>query len=219
MEKSQVILWLFIPTNKEPAKAQSPRMLPFHHPSACFEPRLPLDRLGFFPAWANVSRQAEFAQDVTHLLVVVAFVETHLLRLRLGRLRTLDDDALDGRADQFHVMTVRSKSHQADWDSMPLREQAAFHAALAAVGGIGAGFWARFGLFRIFNGENKLLADGLPPQEYAELMAFASSPRALSVAGDALLVWDDMSRPLVNKEIIAMTTGNTDEPFVPTYTP
>jgi len=33
---------------------------------------------------------------------------------------------------------------------------------------------------------------------YAELMAFTSTPRALSVAGDALLVWDDLSRPLVN---------------------
>jgi len=140
MEKSQVILWLFIPTNKESAKAIHPRMRPFHHASACFEPRLPLDRLGFFPAWANVSRKAEFAQDVTHLLVVVAVVETHPLRLRLGRLRTLDDDALDGRVDQLHVMTVRSLNRQADWDSMPLREQAAFHAALAAVGGIGAGF-------------------------------------------------------------------------------
>ena len=45
---------------------------------------------------------------------------------------------------------------------------------------------ARFGVFRIFNGEYKLLAGGLPPQQYAELMAFAPTPRALSTVGDAL---------------------------------
>jgi pimeloyl-ACP methyl ester carboxylesterase len=58
--------------------------------------------------------------------------------------------------------------------------------------------FARFGLWRIFNGEYRLLAGGLPSWQYAELMAFAPTPRALSSGGDALLVWDSVSRPLVN---------------------
>ena len=57
---------------------------------------------------------------------------------------------------------------------------------------------AHFGLFRIFNGEYRLLADGLPPQQHAELMAFTSTPRALSTVGEVLSVWDSVSRPLVN---------------------
>ncbi len=57
---------------------------------------------------------------------------------------------------------------------------------------------ARFGLFRIFKGEYKLLADGLPPRQYGELMALASTTRALASAGDSLFVWDTISRPLVN---------------------
>jgi pimeloyl-ACP methyl ester carboxylesterase len=57
---------------------------------------------------------------------------------------------------------------------------------------------ARFGLFRIFKGEYRLLANGLPRQHYEELMAFASGPSALASAGDSLLVWDSISRPLVN---------------------
>jgi pimeloyl-ACP methyl ester carboxylesterase len=57
---------------------------------------------------------------------------------------------------------------------------------------------ARFGLFRIFDKEYKLLADGLPPRAFAELMAFGRTPRALSTAGDAALAWDDRTRPLVN---------------------
>jgi pimeloyl-ACP methyl ester carboxylesterase len=57
---------------------------------------------------------------------------------------------------------------------------------------------ARLGLFRLFDKEYKLLADGLPPRAHAELMAFGRTPRALSTAGDAALAWDDRTRPLVN---------------------
>ena len=57
---------------------------------------------------------------------------------------------------------------------------------------------ARFGFSRLLNSEYRLLADGLPPRAHAELMALASSPRALSVSGDAALAWDDRTRPLVN---------------------
>jgi pimeloyl-ACP methyl ester carboxylesterase len=57
---------------------------------------------------------------------------------------------------------------------------------------------ACLGVFRVLNGEYKLLATGLPPRPYAELMAFGSTPRALSTAGDAALVWDSRSRPMVN---------------------
>jgi pimeloyl-ACP methyl ester carboxylesterase len=58
---------------------------------------------------------------------------------------------------------------------------------------------ARWGVFRVVDREYRLLADGLPPRAHAELMAFARSPRALSTAGDAALVWDAISRPLVNE--------------------
>jgi pimeloyl-ACP methyl ester carboxylesterase len=57
---------------------------------------------------------------------------------------------------------------------------------------------AGFGLFRVFDKEYKLLADGLPARAHAELMAFGRTPRALSTAGDAALAWDDRTRPLVN---------------------
>ena len=57
---------------------------------------------------------------------------------------------------------------------------------------------ARFGAGRVFKGEYKLLANGLPHPQYEELLALASAPRALSSAGDSLVVWDSVSRPLVN---------------------
>jgi pimeloyl-ACP methyl ester carboxylesterase len=57
---------------------------------------------------------------------------------------------------------------------------------------------ARFGLFRVFDGEYRLLADGLPPRSRAELIALTRTPRALSTSGDAALAWDGRTRRLVN---------------------
>jgi pimeloyl-ACP methyl ester carboxylesterase len=68
---------------------------------------------------------------------------------------------------------------------------------------------ARFGVFRLFDKEYRLLSDGLPPQARAELMAFTRTPRALSTVGDALGAWDPRTRPLVNE-----ATGLGDRPLI-----
>ena len=92
---------------------------------------LPLDRLSLFPAWTNVGRKAEFAQDGTHLLVVIPLRQTHPLPMLFAWLRTLDDDAFDRWAHELHVMTLRSLNRHADRHSMPFSEQVAFHSTLA----------------------------------------------------------------------------------------
>jgi len=60
-------------------------------------------------------------------------------------------------------------------------------------------FLARFGTWRVFTGEYKLLAGGLPQQQYDELMAFSSTPLAFSSSSNALKLWDEISRPLINQ--------------------
>ena len=79
-------------------------MTPFHHPAPRFEAGFSLDGFGFFSSWANMGRKAELAQDVADFVVVIPFVQTHPLRVVLGRLWTLDDDALDRRTQQFHIV-------------------------------------------------------------------------------------------------------------------
>jgi pimeloyl-ACP methyl ester carboxylesterase len=76
---------------------------------------------------------------------------------------------------------------------------------------------ARFGLLRLINGEYELLADGLPPRPRAELMAFGSTPRALSTSADAALAWDPITRPLVNEagalgDLPLIVLSVTDQP-------
>src|SRR5258706_7635374 len=122
MEKGQIVFRLFVPTNQQTAKAIHPRMTPFHHPAPGLEASFSLDRLGFFSSWTNMGRKAELTQDVAYLVVVIALVQAHSLRLLLCRLWTLDHDALDRRSHQFHIVAIGSLNAQADGDPMSLRE-------------------------------------------------------------------------------------------------
>lgn len=94
--------------------------------------------------------------------------------------------------DEVAGMVLVDGSHPDQWVRMGVSSKA------IGISNYVAGFLARFGVFRIFNGEYKRLAGDLPAQQYAELMAIASSPRSLSTGGAALLVWDDISRHIAN---------------------
>src|SRR5205085_378916 len=143
MKKGQIVLRLFVPTDEQAAKAVHPRMRPFHYPTPRFEARFSLDGFGLLSSWANMGGKAELTQDIAHLVVVVAFVQAHPLRLLLAWLGTVDDDAFDGRSHQFHIVAIGALNRQTDWQTVPLGEQAAFHPALAPIGRIGAGFFPR----------------------------------------------------------------------------
>ncbi len=56
---------------------------------------------------------------------------------------------------------------------------------------------ARLGLFRLFHMERSFIA-GLPPREYAEMRAYLARPQGWSVAADALIAWNRLSRHQVN---------------------
>ena len=109
MKQGQIIFWLFVPPNEQAAKAVHPRMTAFRHPTPRFEARFSLDGLSFFPARANMGRKAELMQDVAHLIIVIAFIQTYPLRLVLGRLGMLEDDALDRRTQQLHIVTIGAR--------------------------------------------------------------------------------------------------------------
>jgi pimeloyl-ACP methyl ester carboxylesterase len=113
--------------------------------------------------------------------------------------------------DDVAGMVLVDGSHPDQWVRFGVSSR------VLGIGNKVSGVLARFGLFRLFDKEYKLLAEGLPPRAYAELMALARTPRALSASGDAALDWDQRSRPLVNdagdlgdRPLIVMSV--TDQP-------
>lgn len=86
--------------------------------------------------------EPECAQDLAHLLVRIVRIQTHHIHpllLLLGRLRTLQDEAVEGRPHRFHIMPI-DPFHYPGGYPISFHQQAALDAALAPVGGIGTGF-------------------------------------------------------------------------------
>jgi pimeloyl-ACP methyl ester carboxylesterase len=94
--------------------------------------------------------------------------------------------------DEVAGVVLVDGSHPDQWARFGLSSK------ILGYGNLVSSVVARFGVFRLFDKEYKLLADGLPARAYAELMAFGRTPRALATAGNAALAWDARTRPQVN---------------------
>jgi pimeloyl-ACP methyl ester carboxylesterase len=105
--------------------------------------------------------------------------------------------------DEVAGMVLVDGSHPDQWARFGLSSK------VLGYGNLASSVVARFGVFRLFDKEYKLLADGLPPRAYAELMAFGRTPRALATAGNAALAWDARTRPQVN-----VAGGLGDRPLI-----
>jgi hypothetical protein len=134
------MLRLLLPAYQQAAKPIEPTMTAFDDPAPCPLARFTGDLLRFLAATANVRREAKFAQGCAHVVIIIAFIQSHALRSLLRRRRSLHDDALDGRRRQFHIVAIGSINRHADGDAMPLVQQRSLDARVPAVGRIGAGF-------------------------------------------------------------------------------
>src|SRR5438067_1928675 len=59
MELPQVVRRLLLPADEDAPEAVHPAVTALHDPAACLVPGLPLDRLGLFPAGADMTGVAE----------------------------------------------------------------------------------------------------------------------------------------------------------------
>jgi hypothetical protein len=80
-----------------------------------------------------VSGETERAQQRPHLVVIVAFVQTHPLRLGFAWLRPLNDDTLQRRSYPFHIVPIGAIHRQTDPNAMPPGQQTPFRALFAAI--------------------------------------------------------------------------------------
>jgi hypothetical protein len=122
MEKPQVVLGLLVPANQQTSKPIHPGMRPLNDPPARFEASDVLDRFGLFSTRTHMRRKIKLFQDSIHLVIVVACIQAHPLGSLLVWLGSLDDQAFDRWAGQFHVMSIGTLNHQANRDAMSLSQ-------------------------------------------------------------------------------------------------
>ena len=143
MKQAQIIFRLLFPTDQYPPKAVHPTMRPLHNPPPSLESDFSLDSLCLFSSGLDMRGVAELLRQVAHLVVIVALIQTKILQPLFRRPGPLYRNALKRLLYHLHVMPVGAFNSYADRDALRLTEQAALHAAFAAVGGVSPGFFPR----------------------------------------------------------------------------
>ena len=138
MQEGDVILGLLFPTNQNTSEAVQPTVGSLHDPAPGPLAGLFRDFLGLLTPRANMSRKTELNQGISHFLIVVSFVQTHILRLFLRWFWTVYNDALYRLPHQFHIVAIGPFYRQTNRHAVPLGQKAPFGALLAPVGGVSA---------------------------------------------------------------------------------
>lgn len=91
-------------------------------------------------------------------------------------------------------MVLVDASHPDQWVHMPVSREGKVNAQSMIISGI----LARFGVVRFFHLEKSLSA-GLPERPAAEMRAVLAQPQPWKSGGEALMIWNDRSRPQINQ--------------------
>jgi len=143
VQQPEIIFRLLLPADEDAAKAIHPAVSALNDPTPCLESRSALDRLGLFSTSANVRRVAEVPEQIANLIVVVSFVQAHVLLPIQFDFWTLYGNAEQRRFDQLEVVAIGAIDSKPDGNSAAFTQQAAFDAVLGSIRRIGPGFFPR----------------------------------------------------------------------------
>jgi hypothetical protein len=136
-------LRLFIPANEKATETIDPTMRTLNDPTSRPFANFGFEFFGFLAAPTKMRREAKVKQDGTHLIIIIAGIQTEVLWLVSGRFGPLNDDADQSFFDQFHIVPIGASDGQPDRYAMTLGQQATLHASFTAVRRMGADFFPR----------------------------------------------------------------------------
>src|SRR5258706_4712863 len=139
MKERQIICPFLLPADQEATRAVDPGMRAFDDPAARSIARSEVLFLLFSTSTADVRHVLTVFYLLEDHWIIVACIQTHVLRLRFGRIGTGDDDAVQGGTEKFHIMAVGSVDDDGQGNSSPVSQEATFDTEFAAISGIGSG--------------------------------------------------------------------------------
>jgi hypothetical protein len=137
-------------------------MGPFYHPAAGLFASFVFDFLSLLATRTNMFSKTKLLQNIPHLLIIIALVQTHPLRLLWGWLGTIQRDIFQRSANQFHVVAVSFGHGQANGNPLPFGQQAPFNPTFGSISGIRPGFFPRLtGLWSLLRPDLTIPNQGL----------------------------------------------------------
>jgi len=132
-----VVVGLLRPADEQAAEAVEPGVGALDDPAAGSEAGLALERFLLLAARTDVGAEAERASELVDLGVVVALVQADALRIVVAGVRSLDQDALEGRAEELEVVDVGARDLEPDRDAPAFAEKRSFRPFFALSVGFG----------------------------------------------------------------------------------
>jgi len=115
MNQSQIVLGLFLPADQKLAKAIVPGASALDDPAARWMRWRSVRCHFLFSAPADVGTVRPLAGPGLNLRIVVAFVQTQMLRMVAPWCRPRHDEPVHGGQSCFHVMAIRGGNHHCQW--------------------------------------------------------------------------------------------------------
>ena len=130
-EQGEVSASVLAVADEDRATLAQPSQGAFHHPAPSAEPESA--SCGARPAAPNVRDVPVLGRRLASCGIVVALVQTPMLRPLATRHRPLDHDGLDGRHQELRVVHVRLGYHHRQGATLALHQQALLGAVLAPI--------------------------------------------------------------------------------------
>src|SRR6516225_9820693 len=134
MEHREVILWLLVPADQNASEPIHPAMGAFHDPATRLGASAALQLFHLLAARADMTGEAKLLNKGTHLVIVIAFVHAHSLRLFRRRSGPLDGDTFESLLNHFHIVAVGSIHGDAHRYALGFDEHAPLDPSLGPVG-------------------------------------------------------------------------------------
>src|ERR1700737_1165715 len=134
MQHRDVVLWLLVPADKNPSESIHPAMSALHNPAAGPGARVTLQCFHLLATRADVSGEAKLLHNRAHLVIVIAFVHAHALRLVRRWLGPFDGYVLQSLLNQLHVVAIGSVPGDAHRYAGGLDQYAPLDPALRSIG-------------------------------------------------------------------------------------
>jgi hypothetical protein len=141
MEHCYVSISTLLPANQDSTEAIQPTVSAFHYPATRPITGASLQLAHILAATGDVAGEPKLCHECVDFSVVVALVETEILRLCSRRSWTLEGNAVEGFTREPEVVDVRAGDGEPKGNAARLRQHASLGPALGSVGWIAAAFF------------------------------------------------------------------------------
>lgn len=141
MKQADIVVSLFLPADKDPAKTVQPAVRALYNPTACFLSDIIAQLSRFNTSGHDMSFVVKLRKKMPDLVKIVTFVQTQVLAAIRSRLRPLYGQSLKRWPSQFHIVPIGPINSKPDGNAGAIAQHRTLNAVFAPIGRVCARFF------------------------------------------------------------------------------